>query len=97
MKMKWYRNPVYVSKTPLIAVFLLEIANVQQLWRMWAEQTAAGQSIGGWLCVQLALWLWLNFYATFTPDQKFAIRGTQLGILMNASVIGTVLWFRWIA
>lgn len=94
--MKWYRNPKLVDKTPLVSVALLEIANIQQLWRIWTEWTAAGQSIGGWLCVQIALWLWLNFYLTFNRDNKFAIYGTALGIVMNASVLVSVVLFRYV-
>lgn len=66
---------------------------MSQLWQMWSTGTAAGQSIMGWISVNLALILWLNFYHTFTPDQKFAIWGTRLGLLLNGSVIASVWWF----
>lgn len=89
-------NPRYVEKTPLITTLLLEFANVGQLWRMWTEWTAAGQSVWSWLSVNIALWLWLNFYLVFNADNKFAIWGTRIGILLNTSVILTVLWFRYV-
>lgn len=94
MSVPFWRRPSLVSKTPLITTFLLEWANLSQLWRMWGEGTAEGQSLMGWVSVNLALILWLNFYLTFNRDQKFAIWGTAFGIGMNTAVIGTVLWFR---
>jgi uncharacterized protein with PQ loop repeat len=95
--MKLWRNPKFVEKTPLLAVFLLEMANVQQLFRMWHEKTAAGQSLSGWILVNLALWLWFNFYTLFNKQQKFAIYGTAFGIVMNSLVILTVIYFRYLA
>ena len=89
-------NPQLVSKTPLLAVALLEIANVNQLLRMWSEGTAAGQSLLGWVTVHLALWLWWNFYRVLTPNESFAYWGTALGIVMNGMVILTVLYFRFL-
>lgn len=90
------KDPKIVEKTPLLSVFLLELANVQQLWRMWTEWTSAGQSVWGWLCVNIALCLWLNFYLVFNRDNKFAIYGTAFGIVMNAAVIVTVMLFRYV-
>lgn len=90
-------NPKIVDKTPVVAVSLLELANVQQLYRMWTEYTAAGQSLYGWVCVNVALILWLNFYLVFNRQNKFAIYGTAFGILMNASVIASVIFFRYFA
>jgi uncharacterized protein with PQ loop repeat len=92
----WYRRPELVDKTPLISVALLEAANIQQLIRMWTERTAAGQSLTAWVTVNIALWLWLNFYLTFNRQNKFAIWGTALGILMNALVCLSVLFFRYL-
>lgn len=93
---RWLRNPKFVEKTPLIAVGLLELANIQQLFQMWTEWTAAGQSLTGWLSVQAALWLWLNFYLVFNREQKFAIWGTALGIAMNMAVCLSVVFFRYV-
>lgn len=93
--MKPWNNPAVVSKTPLVAVGLLELANVSQLVRMWTEWTAAGQSLWGWLAVNMALWLWLNFYRVITPNEKPAIYGTALGVVMNSAVIFSVLFFRY--
>lgn len=88
-------DPTFVGKTPLLAVALLEVANVQQLYHMWSHWTAAGQSLTGWITVNIALWLWLNFYRVITPQATYAIWGTRLGILMNSSVIATVAFFRY--
>lgn len=93
--MRPWNNPAVVSNTPLIAVGLLEWANLSQLFRMWTEWTAAGQSLVGWLSVHLALWLWLNFYRVITPNEKKAIYGTALGVIMNGAVILTVCYFRY--
>lgn len=89
-------DPKVVDKTPIVTTFLLEAANVQQLWRMWTTQTAAGQSVTAWLSVNLALWLWLNFYFVFNRQNKFAIVGTSIGIGLNALVMLTVLYFRYV-
>lgn len=89
-------RPSWVEKTPLVTTGLLEAANVQQLWRMWSEQTAAGQSIWAWMSVNAALWLWLNFYLVFNRDNKFAVWGTRVGIGLNSAVILTVAYFRYI-
>ena len=83
-----------MEKTPLLTTLLLEYANVGQLWRMWTHWTAAGQNLWSWMSVGVALWLWCNFYRLICPDQKFALRCTQLGVLMNALVCLTVLFFR---
>ncbi len=91
----WIRNPKFVALTPIFSVAMLEIANVQQLIQMWTTKTADGQSLGGWCCVAVALLLWLNFYLTFNKAQKWAIYGTILGIVMNASVIASVIKFRY--
>jgi uncharacterized protein with PQ loop repeat len=89
-------NRKLVEKTPIITTCLLEFANFNQLWRMWTTQTADGQSLWGWMYVNLALVLWLNFYLVFNREQKFAIWGTTAGIGINALVILTVIWFRYI-
>jgi len=94
---QWRTNPKVVDKTPIVTVFLLEGANIQQMWRMWTERSAEGQSITGWLSVNIALWLWLNFYLVFNRENKFAIWGTAVGIVLNALVVLTVVYFRYIA
>lgn len=86
-------NRALVAKTPVLTVFLLEYANIGQLWRMWAQHSALGQNAWSWLAVNVALWLWLNFYRVFTPEQKFAYRATQIGIVLNAAVVFSVVWF----
>lgn len=88
-------NDRLVSLTPLITTGLLEGANAGQLFRMWGERTAAGQSVPSWLLVNLALWLWLNFYRVKTPGERLAILATKIGIVMNASVLLTTIYFRY--
>jgi hypothetical protein len=100
LAVKWLQearvDPKVVDKTPIVSVFLLEAANVQQIFRMWSTWTAAGQSITAWLSVNLALWLWLNFYLVFNRENKFAIWGTAVGIGLNGLVILSVFYFRYI-
>lgn len=85
----------WVLRTPVLTTLLLESANVQQLWRMWTEHTAAGQSLTAWVCVNIALLLWLNFYLVITPEAKWAIRGTAFGVCLNAAVILSVFYWRY--
>lgn len=94
-KTPWYRKPNVVDKTPIVSVALLEAANCQQLFRMWTEHTAAGQSLTAWVSVNIACWLWLNFYLTFNRENKFAIWGTALGLVLNGFVILSVLYFQY--
>lgn len=95
MKAFW-KDPQIVSKTPIATVFLLEGANAQQLYRMWTEHTAAGQSLTGWLCVGAALLLWCNFYKVCCPKEKWAYGATLFGFGMNTLVWLSVIWFRYI-
>lgn len=84
-----------VKHTPIATTILLEGANVQQLWRMWTEHTAAGQSLTGWMCVGIALALWYNWYRVFTPEQLIAKYSTLVGITLNLAVVLTVVHFRY--
>jgi uncharacterized protein with PQ loop repeat len=94
--MKIITNERLVSLTPLLTTCLFETANVGQLIRMWTERTAAGQSVPSWLLVNIGLWLWLNFYRVKTPGEKIAILATKIGIVMNASVLLTAIYFRYV-
>lgn len=79
--------------TPWLTTFLLEAANVQQLYRMWTEKTAEGQSLWGWVCVFLALCLWSNFYRHH--KLRGAFYATLLGVLMNSLVVASVIYWRY--
>jgi hypothetical protein len=89
------RNKALVSKTPIITTLLLEYANVGQLLRMWTVRSALGQNLYSWIAVQIALWLWLNFYITMLPEAKFAKWATIAGITLNLAVVLTVAYFRY--
>jgi uncharacterized protein with PQ loop repeat len=82
----------YVEYTPIITVFLLEYANIGQLWRMWTQHSALGQNVWSWVSVNVALWLWLNYYRVMVPNglRSWAARATIVGIVLNAAVIGSV-------
>lgn len=88
-------NVALVEKTPIATTLLLEGANVGQLWRMWTERTAEGQSLLGWILVWIALVLWWNFYRVITPKQHWARWATAFGVFMNSLVILTVLYWRY--
>ena len=92
---RFWNNPAVVGKTPLLTTVLLEYANAGQLYRMWTERTAAGQSLWSWMSVGTALWLWCNFYRVCCPKEKFALGCTAFGVFMNGLVIATVIYFRY--
>jgi uncharacterized membrane protein YbaN (DUF454 family) len=87
-------NPRFVSFTPIFAAIIFETASIGQLYQMWSEQSAKGQSLLSWSIITLALLLWLNFYRVKTPDEKIAIWQTVFAIFTNFLVIGTVLYFK---
>jgi uncharacterized membrane protein YbaN (DUF454 family) len=93
---RWLNDPALVQRTPMVTVFLLEGANISQLWRMWTEHSALGQSVQGWILVNLALVLWLNFYRVCLPpgQRRWAIVSTGIGWCLNMAVILSVLYFR---
>jgi hypothetical protein len=90
-----WNDPFYVSYTPIATTCLLETANLGQIVRMWTYRTAAGQSLTSWCCVNLALWLWANWYRVITPEQKIARFTIKVGITLNTCVILTAIYFRY--
>lgn len=94
--MKPWSNPAWVAKTPLLTVLLLEGANIGQIYRMWSEFTADGQSLLSWVLVNLALICWGNWYRVLTPSQKWARRCNAIGICLNSLVCLSVIYFRYI-
>jgi hypothetical protein len=94
--MKLWNDPAWVARTPLLTVLLLEYANIGQLWRMWHEHSALGQNVWSWVSINVALWLWLNYYRVIVPGglRSVAARATMVGIVLNAAVIVTVAHFR---
>ena len=88
-----------ISKIPIATTALLESANIGQMWRMWTEWTAAGQSLTSWVLVNLALVLWLIFYRETMEEgsecRKWAVRSTAAGICINGFVILSVILLRY--
>ena len=84
-----------IEKTPIATTLLLEYANVGQLWRMWHVHSALGQNVWSWLSVHAALWLWWNYYRVMLPNDKYARRATAVGLVLNAAVVLTVVYFRY--
>ena len=93
---RWYRNPRFVSYTPMLVSLFMEYANAGQLWRMWHEHSALGQNLSSWVAVHITLWLWLNFDLVIVPggSKSWAFRATALGLVLNTGVIFTVIYFR---
>jgi hypothetical protein len=89
-------NKAIVDKTPVATTILLELANIGQLYRMWTTWTSDGQSVYSWLAVNMALWLWFNFYLVFNRANRFAIWGTGVGIGLNTLVLLSVIYFRYL-
>lgn len=79
--------------TPLITTAMFETANTLQMVQMWRKHSALGQSLASWVMVNIALWLWLNFYYVKTPNERNAIIATKIGIVINAAVVATVAYF----
>lgn len=94
--MRFLSDPKWVARTPLVTVCLLESANVGQLYRMWTQHSALGQNVWSWLMVNVALWLWGNFYRVLTPTAVWAYWANRVGIALNSAVVLTVAYFRWI-
>lgn len=91
----FWRRFDWVDKTPIVTTVLLESANVQQLYRMWTEHSALGQSLTAWICVNVALLLWLNFYRV--KKLKWALYSTIFGVTLSSLVSLTVFYFRYLA
>lgn len=92
-----WRNPRFVRHSPIVTTVLLEWANVNQMVRMWRWHTAAGQSLIAWCSVNLALWIWANYYRVMIPDEKLPQQTIKVGIALNTGVILSVIWFRYLA
>lgn len=60
--------------------------NLGQIVRMWTYRTAAGQSLTSWCCVNLALWLWANWYRMITPERSIASRAGRVRGMFSASL-----------
>lgn len=88
--MKRFLNVDYI---PVLCTILLEYANVGQLIRMWAEHTAAGQSLQGWFSVAAALILFCVYYRKKKLTVPFWT--TVFGVGMNATVWSTIIYFRY--
>jgi hypothetical protein len=89
---KFLASDAFLEKSPIITTVLLESANVLQLCRMVTEHSALGQNAWAWISVNVALWLWVNFYY----QKKLGTAGitTLLGVSINALVILTVSYYR---
>lgn len=99
--MKIWNDPEWVARTPLITVGLFETANLGQIVRIWTHHTAAGQNLTSWFEVNVALWLWANFYRVMSkagPMQarqfRFARWTLKIGIVLNTALILSVAYFR---
>lgn len=97
--MKYLTEAKYVSKwAPVVSILFIDVANIGHIWRMFSEQSAAGQSLVSWACVWIALVSWFNFYLRVTPGEegKVARYSTILGIGVVTLVISSILYFRYL-
>lgn len=78
--------------TVVLATILLELANIQQLIEVWTKHSSLGHSIGGWLCVNAALLLWINYYRV--KQLKVAMWSTLGGWVLNTSLILSVIYWK---
>ena len=95
--MKFWNDPKIVAWSPVITTGLFETANAGQVVRMWAQHTSAGQSLSSWICVNIALFIWANYYRVITPEQRVVQTTIKIGITLNLFVIFSVVWFRYFA
>jgi uncharacterized membrane protein YbaN (DUF454 family) len=94
---RFLNNQRLVSLTPIFASCIFETASAGQIFEMWRQHSALGQSIFSWSIITLALLMWLNFYRVKTPNEKIAIWMTVFAICTNAIVISTVAYFKYFA
>lgn len=96
----WLTEARYVSQwAPVVSIIFIDAANLGHVWRMFAEGTAAGQSLLAWSSVLVALASWLNFYTRVTPGKegRVARLTTVFGMVVVAVIISTIVWLRYIA
>lgn len=87
-------DPAFVGRVlPLIGVAFFLECYVGQLWRMWTRQTAAGQSLFGWIGLLVALWAYHRFYSVCCPKERVAIWSVRAEVVVNVLIIATVVWF----
>lgn len=94
--MKFWNNPKIVTCSPIVTTCLIESANVGQMVHMWTYHTAAGQSLWSWILVNIALWIWGNFYRVIMPEESIARLSIRAGIVLNMGVILSVIYWRYI-
>lgn len=92
-----WNDRVWVGRTPIVTSLLLDGGAVGQIVRMWREGSALGQSLLSWLAVILALVLWANFYRVITPAQYWARLTILLSIALNAGIVASIVWWRYLA
>jgi hypothetical protein len=79
---------------PITAAVLLDTGVVAHIWRMLQQQSAAGQSVLGWLVVILGLLCWAQFYFVVTPDEIWAKVSILVGVVLNIIALCTVIFVR---
>lgn len=95
-RVKWYANPAVAGKWPVVAMFLLEYSNVAQIWQMWHTRTAAGQNLWAWVSVGVATLGFCWFYRVCCPQERLAFWATWVGVGLNACVVGSVVYFKYV-
>ncbi len=92
--MNFLNDPKIISKTPILSIGLMQISNLFQMYKIWSEKSADGQSLVGWILVEIALFIWLHFYYICCPKETTAIFSNYLAIIINFLVILSIIKFQ---
>lgn len=95
--MRKLTDPLFVGKWfPIGGAAFFLWGYLGQIWHMWSQHTAAGQSLVGWLELWLALWAYWHFYRTCCPKETIAIWSVFAEIVVNWFVILSVIRFQYL-
>jgi hypothetical protein len=90
------RFKTLAAKAPVVSTFIFMLADCSQIYRMVQEQTAAGQSLYGWLAILVALAMYAVFFKVITPEEKLPLYCTYINIVTIVALAFTVVYFRYI-
>lgn len=80
--------------TPVVTAILFECASIGQIFRIWSEQTSAGQNVTSWVSVLIAQALWLNFYRVKLPSERLAAWSCISGMAVNSILLASIVYWR---
>lgn len=80
----------------MIATGTFIFSDISQIVRMFTEQSAAGQSLWGWISITQALILYAVFFRIETPDKKLVFWCTMVNGFVVSLIAVTIVFFRYI-